>query len=110
MLVTKEMEKGCSLFSGELFSHEGLISETHFMKLKLLAKLVIKGYGMQIFDLNEENKSNSDLPSKFTDEDSRVLKGAFDAKTLSVLANHWKTALSDSLNLNKKEKESRIFL
>jgi hypothetical protein len=36
-MVAKEFEKGLNIFSNEMFSHEGLITEMHFKKLQILA-------------------------------------------------------------------------
>ena len=32
-MLAKDFDKGLNIFSGEMFSHEGLITEMHFLKL-----------------------------------------------------------------------------
>jgi hypothetical protein len=41
-MLTSGIEKGLKLLGADMFSHEGLITETHFLKLELLAKLFLK--------------------------------------------------------------------
>jgi len=38
-MLAKDFDKGLNIFSGEMFSHEGLITEMHFLKLQILAQL-----------------------------------------------------------------------
>ena len=41
-MLASGMEKGLKLLGADMISHEGLITETHFLKLELLAKLFLK--------------------------------------------------------------------
>jgi hypothetical protein len=65
MLVTKDMEKGCNIFGDEVFQHEGLVAETHFLKLHLLARFLLKAHGVTLF----EPPRSSEFPSKFDKDD-----------------------------------------
>ena len=73
-MLTIGMEKGLKLLGADMFSHEGLITETHFLKLELLAKLFLKSKLIP----------EPGQPTKFNSEDRESLAELF---TNSLLKN-----------------------
>jgi len=82
-MLASGMEKGLKLLGADMFSHEGLITETHFLKLELLAKLFLKS------KLAPEDVK----PSKFNSEDRESLAELFTNQLLKNLQTHWRFAL-----------------
>ena len=80
------MEK-LNLLICELNTHEGLITETHILKLHLISKLLIKGY----------QPIEKKVLSKFEEEDRIQLKSSFDNKMVQVIIQNFKTVLADCL-------------
>jgi len=77
-MLTNEFD----LFNGEMFTHEGLITQMHFYKLGCLAKLYLTSTG--------KTERRGDLPSKYEADDKENLAKAFKTgKILDLLRKHW---------------------
>lgn len=93
LVLTKQMHS-LQLLGSEMFSHEGLIVETHFAKLQLLAELYLTSKGKG----NKNQWLKDDLPCKFTEEDRLILEDTFSSiKEFTNIVKHWVMAVKDCL-------------
>lgn len=80
-------DQSLQLYRGEVYQHEGLIAETHFCKLSLMAKLYIRACGDQV--PGQPALSYKKFPLKFDSDCQSLLKECFDQELLSSLESHW---------------------
>lgn len=79
-------------FNGEIFTHEGLITEMHFQKLGCLAKLYMASKG--------HLQKYGDLPSKYEKEERDNLSRVFQSgQVLDLVQKQLLTAIQDLVNI-----------